>query len=328
MVLILRITANTGGAPAFAYVYSNSMEPQIGTHDAFLIRPANIYEVGDIVTFQPRRSEATYMTHRVIKVVANRYVTKGDNAPYTDQDNGEPLVTNEQILGKVITYHGSPVLFPRVGEWFASIQALVGDRANRVSMICLGLAGLFVWLGLRKSTHRRKSKIRLRFGTLYGIVAGVGGMIILLSFFMGAKQSTVSVLVSERPSGIGNQVALHQQGFVEQRIQNRGIIPVWNVVEGASPIRVSGEPVWIWPGKDRKVTIRVAPQSQVGVLHLRLHSYNYPALLPKTWLALLHQTHPWVARLLILVLIAIGLGTLPRYPAQLPLKAVMKRRHV
>lgn len=87
-IVMLSVGANTNGAPVLTYVYSNSMEPLIKVNDAFLVWPAKKLQVGDIITYRPAALKAPFITHRIIAVGDKGFITKGDNAPYEDQDRG------------------------------------------------------------------------------------------------------------------------------------------------------------------------------------------------------------------------------------------------
>lgn len=77
-------------------VLSGSMEPDILVGDIIIIEKCQSYEVNDIVTFNV---ENQYLvTHRIIEIQENNYVTKGDNNNTIDSEK----VTLENIDGKVI----------------------------------------------------------------------------------------------------------------------------------------------------------------------------------------------------------------------------------
>jgi signal peptidase len=83
-------------------VQSGSMEPAIKLGSIVLIRPAEGYQVGEIITFSHPEAPTQSTTHRIveIKTINDRqsYVTKGDtnNAP----DKGE--IAKRDIVGKVL----------------------------------------------------------------------------------------------------------------------------------------------------------------------------------------------------------------------------------
>jgi len=83
-------------------VSSGSMEPAIYTGSVVIIKPANDYKIGDIVTFNPSAKKETPVTHRIydIRVEGGQpvYITKGD-ANESQDVNG---VAKKNVVGKVL----------------------------------------------------------------------------------------------------------------------------------------------------------------------------------------------------------------------------------
>ncbi len=75
-------------------VATGSMEPTISQNDLIIVKDSNNYNVGDIVTF---KNEKSYITHRIVTVNTNNYVTKGD------ANNAKDVaITKDKIIGKVV----------------------------------------------------------------------------------------------------------------------------------------------------------------------------------------------------------------------------------
>ena len=120
-------------------VLSGSMEPTIKTGSIVVVKPADDYKIGDIVTFQ-KRIDKEPTTHRIeeIRVVGGSpiYTTKGDanNA----EDRGE--IQKEEIIGKVlfsIPYLGYIINFVQKPIGFSLIIVLpaiviVYDEAKKI----------------------------------------------------------------------------------------------------------------------------------------------------------------------------------------------------
>src|SRR5699024_2383481 len=104
------------GAPSLTYVYSASMEPLIHVNDGFLVLPKFHSKVGEIIVYRPSVLEAELVTHRIIGRGQDGFITKGDNLPYTDQENGEPEVPQENVVGKVWEWKNRPVTFSKLGD--------------------------------------------------------------------------------------------------------------------------------------------------------------------------------------------------------------------
>ena len=75
-------------------VASGSMEPYLNINDVILIKKANNYEKGDVITYL---SDDEYITHRIVTIDFDEIVTKGDANNTLD----EPIKV-ESVKGKVI----------------------------------------------------------------------------------------------------------------------------------------------------------------------------------------------------------------------------------
>jgi len=105
-------------------VQSGSMAPAIKMGSLVIVKPANDYKIGDVITFGPYSKTKAPTTHRIydIKVVNGQpvYITKGDanNAPDTRE------ITKRDVVGKVlfsIPYLGYAVAFAKKPIGFALI---------------------------------------------------------------------------------------------------------------------------------------------------------------------------------------------------------------
>ena len=138
-VLLLMSAFPITGNFKIKIVLSGSMEPTIKTGSIVIVRPADDYKIGDIITFQTA-IDRDLITHRIkdIKVVGGelRYITKGDanNAP----DQREVL--QREIIGKLlfsIPYLGYVVNFAQKPIGFSLIIilpaiAIVYDEVKKI----------------------------------------------------------------------------------------------------------------------------------------------------------------------------------------------------
>ncbi len=83
-------------------VESGSMEPAIKTGSVVVVKPADSYKSGDIITFEDGKKDRT-TTHRVVdaEVVTGKtqYITKGDANNAEDSSR----VSESKVVGKVLT---------------------------------------------------------------------------------------------------------------------------------------------------------------------------------------------------------------------------------
>ena len=79
-------------------VVSGSMEPTISVGDMIIINTkVDEYKKEDIITFKD--AKGSYVTHRIIEIIDEGYVTKGDNNDSIDQG----YITDKDIIGKYVT---------------------------------------------------------------------------------------------------------------------------------------------------------------------------------------------------------------------------------
>ncbi len=109
-------TLNIPGNYKLLVVQSGSMEPAIRTGSIVVVRPADKYQKGDVITFADLKQPKETTTHRIFEVKdasgSALFITKGDanKAP----DMGE--VSLSRVTGKVLTaipFVGYPVNFAK-----------------------------------------------------------------------------------------------------------------------------------------------------------------------------------------------------------------------
>jgi len=102
-VLLALIAGNLLGTPVvLSFVETGSMEPTIQTGDGFVVLPPAVtgdVSAGDVVVFDARELEGGGLTtHRIVNETDDGYITQGDANPFTDQDDSEPPVSDDQIV--------------------------------------------------------------------------------------------------------------------------------------------------------------------------------------------------------------------------------------
>jgi signal peptidase len=102
--LLIGVPAASGGAALT--VWSGSMEPAIPRGSIVVVRPVNPLrlEPGDVITYQVRPDEPTFVTHRVVEVQADAeppsVITKGDANPSVDSNP----IEMRWIQGRVLVH--------------------------------------------------------------------------------------------------------------------------------------------------------------------------------------------------------------------------------
>lgn len=101
LLLIISFFPITGNYK-FLTVLSGSMEPEIKTGSIVMVKPANDYKIGDIITFGKTTKTETPTTHRIFEIAVERgeplYITKGD----ANKEPDTKEITGKEIIGKVI----------------------------------------------------------------------------------------------------------------------------------------------------------------------------------------------------------------------------------
>jgi signal peptidase len=86
------------GDTLYEPVYTGSMEPAIPVGGIVVIKPVDpeTLKIGDIICFT--LTEPTSITHRIINITDQGFITKGD----ANEDTDQWIVKKENVIGKVI----------------------------------------------------------------------------------------------------------------------------------------------------------------------------------------------------------------------------------
>lgn len=299
MVLVIFLTiwaifmnTKTVGAPALTYVYSESMEPLIQVNDGFFVVPTMKSEVGDIIVFRPTVMDAELVTHRIVGVGSEGFITQGDNLNYTDQEKGELEVKQENIVGKVFMINQTPITIKNLGT-FIDIMNQHKSRFNLVGVFFL-IAGFIFWLidWQKKTNRERKSRKRRRLWALGRNMITLLSVILLFHLLYGERIEKTSYLISTNPSDPDIHFGVNQSGKMNFLVKNRSFLPVWYLPEGSSNLSLEEVPELIPPFSEEKMILGIKPHKETGWYHAYVKSYIYPILLPRNVLIRLHAIHP------------------------------------
>jgi signal peptidase len=88
------------GDTRYEPVYTGSMEPAIPVGSVVVIKPADpeTLKVGDIICFKTEAEYPKTVTHRIIGITSQGFITKGD----ANEDPDQWIVKKEDVIGKVI----------------------------------------------------------------------------------------------------------------------------------------------------------------------------------------------------------------------------------
>jgi signal peptidase len=321
------------------FVETGSMEPTIAAGDGFIAIPsvlANV-EQGDVVSFRPDVIEGGQVTtHRVVGETPNGYITRGDNNIVTDQDSGEPPVTEGQIVAVAFSVNDNVVTIPHLGTavgWLnvvvsqgqAGLSSLLGmdrlDGSTGLSYILFAVGiGLYiiVW---RSGTERGRTVSRSTSRS-----TGIPGWVLIAAaaiFVMTAASIGMIAPGGTQTYGIvsgsGDSGAPHviQQGTSEDReypVRNAGILPVVVYLEPTSQgVTTPDESHRLDRGETTNMTTVISAPAENGYYIRSVREYRYPLLLPKAVLDRLFSVNPALPFVVINGMIGgtvVGIGTI------------------
>ncbi len=137
--LIVRKVTGSQNVTVFGFssavVLTGSMSETIEPNDMIITKSQKSYSVGDIIMYE---GNSTTVTHRIIEITDNGYLTKGDA---NNTDDGTPI-QKEKVVGKVI------VTIPKIGS-------LISFFTTPLGMLILVLV-LFLAIELPSIVNRRK----------------------------------------------------------------------------------------------------------------------------------------------------------------------------
>ena len=333
LVLALSLGYFLGHPVLLSYAESGSMEPAIGEGDGFFLIPSQMSSVdtGDIVTFEAEQVHGGDLTtHRVVREVERGYITQGDANPFTDQDAGEPAVTDAQVVGKVLTFNGEPVTVPMLGVFVEGSRGLVASLQSVLSsafgttavMGAQGLAYILFFVGAtlfalslffdRDNRHGRdksRDKDRDVFSTWTVILVAAFFIVFVMTASMVMQGgSTKYELVSSESNPDTPRVVEAGSSVDRQYIAtNPGTIPVVSFVEsGSHGVEIHDEYRENYLGANESVNATMtftAPQ-ELGYYPMYVVEHRYFAVLPPPVLRGLYEIHPWAPLAVINALVA------------------------
>jgi signal peptidase I len=167
-----------GGQASYVMVNGDSMEPGYHSGDLVILRKAQTYQVGDVVTYRDPKL-GTYVIHRIIDIQQDRFVLQGDNNSWIDAYHPAP----EEVLGKKWLHA------PKLGRGMEWLR-----KPINLSLTIALLGGVFMTSMISKSPKNQKAKSRpaLKLGGVFE------GMLYLLGFlFVGSI--VLSIFAFTRP---------------------------------------------------------------------------------------------------------------------------------
>ena len=321
LLLALLVGQLLGQPLLLTYVQTDSMSPTIEPDDGYIVLPSSVtggVSEGDIVLYEAQEFDGGGLTtHRVVDSTEDGYITKGDNNPFTDQDGGEPVVAEGQVVGVALQVGGGPVIIPWLGVLVTTVRGVVTAVVGAVLGV-VGLdtetgtgavgavaivAGLLMLLGSVLLGGQRPNRSYNRRRGSFILQGEVLTVLFVLAVLVPANASMVvpggtaeyTVLSSENPAE-DNAVQPGETLELRYAVQNSGLVPMHAVVEPASSgVRVDQQQLSVPFQGSVSTSVKLQIPEESGTYTRYVHERRYLGILPGSWLAALHRVHPLVA---------------------------------
>ena len=319
-VVAALLLGNALGQPVLlGFVETESMSPTLEAGDGFVAVPSALTgepEVGDVVVFEAQDVQGGGLTtHRVVGQDEEGYVTKGDANPFTDQDGGEPPVTEDRIVADVLQVGGNVLAIPGLGRGVEAARGAVvglltvvgvGPSNTGVAGPVLLVAGLALILISFLDERRSSSRSRHRSKSGDGIDARLFLVIMLVVVLVPANAAMVGPADTHEIAGPEDIDAEETEGDLTAEItaRNEGLLAMVVVLDSADgKATLSDSSVELPAGEEDVVTVfpRTGTEGPYAV-----SEHRYFLLLPSSVLVSLHSAHPLFALAVINLLLGVG----------------------
>lgn len=312
-----------GFASPVGYVNTDSMKPQLDPGDGYIGIPkplAGEISPNDVITYQAQTlNGGGLVTHRVVRKTDAGYITKGDNNPFTDQQGGEPPVTEAQIELVVLTINGDIVTIPHLGDVAIAAQGLVNTAistfglknfsAGNPGIVVTVIGLLFVLVAgaselitdenarsMERST-RRSATIDSRLVLAAVVLVLALPLLSVTALPSGTQEITILSTELAHP----DDPSLIQTGTTAElnsTVTNSQLFPMVVILEPASEgVAFSEQVLTVPPGGTAQTRLRLTAPDEPGQ-YVRARSKTfYIHVLPVGLIAGLHRLHPLFARL-------------------------------
>ena len=320
VVLSLIVGQLLGQPVLLSFVETGSMQPTLDPGDGFVAVPAALVGdvgVGDVVTFDAQEIEGGGLTtHRVVEETERGYVTRGDNNPFTDQDGGEPVVQDADVVAVALSVGGSVVVIPHLGtvamavqSGFASVQTWLavtfGVRSFQgtqgLAYILFGLSTVAYavdWYLARNSRETRERDRSRDDGTSVFAIVAVLALVLMATataaMVVPAGTQEYGVVSAEFESENPTVIERGTSQELEYVVPNAGLVPVYAYVTPASPgVEVAPQRLRVGSRGEASTTVTLTAPPETGYYRLFVAEHRYLAVLPPGVIDELYGVHPW-----------------------------------
>jgi signal peptidase len=326
MILVLAIGQLLGQPLLFGFVTTGSMEPALSPGDGFIAVPpmlAGEPTAGDVVVYEAETiQDGGLTTHRIVGETEQGYVTKGDANPFTDQDGGEPYVTDDEIVAYALQINGEVVAIPYFGTAVTGLRSAI---ATPFSLLGTGQAGtimvfggmlLMVIAGAMGGVTRDTSRSRSREDVFTAwVVVLLAAMVVTttatLAMVVPASGHDIEVVVTESPTSDSQVVEPGETASVSYDLHNSGVIPALVITDSVDErATVTPEHAVLGFNGQQRVIVRMDSPQETGEYTYSVRESRYLLVLPVGVLGVLHSIHPLVALLAVDLVVALFIVTI------------------
>jgi signal peptidase len=321
VVLVLIVGQLLGQPLLVGFVTSGSMEPTLSPGDGFVAVPpalAGEPQEGDVVVYEAETVRGGGLTtHRVVAETDRGFVTTGDANPFTDQDGGEPHVSEADVVAHALQVNGEVVSIPHLGTAVTTTRGAVAAPVRILGVENAGTVLVFLGMalmllagatggGATRETSRSRSRANLiAVWVIVLLAAGVVTAAATMAMVVPAGGYDVEVVVTDAPTDDGQVVAPGGTAEVSYELHNAGVVPALVVTEPQAR-RTSVDPprtTLTFDDRDR-VTVRIDAPRANGEYSYRVRESRYLLVLPPALLVALHSVHPLLALLAVDLVLA------------------------
>ena len=320
VVLSLIVGQLLGQPVLLSFVETGSMQPTLDPGDGFVAVPAALagdVGVGDVVTFDAQEIEGGGLTtHRVVEETERGYVTRGDNNPFTDQDGGEPVVQDADVVAVAFSVGGSVVVIPHLGTVAMAIQSGLGSLQTWLAVtfgvrsfqgtqglayILFGLSTVAYavdWYLARNSRETRERDRSRDDGTSVFAIVAVLALVLMATataaMVVPAGTQEYGVVSAEFESENPTVIERGTSQELEYVVPNAGLVPVYAYVTPASPdVEVAPQRLRVGSRGEASTTVTLTAPPETGYYRLFVAEHRYLAVLPPGVIDELYGVHPW-----------------------------------
>lgn len=281
------------------YVYSGSMEPTIKTNHGYILIKSKEYGINDIITFLPKVLKDKYVTHRIVDLAGDgKFITRGDNNQSTDQEGGEPLITEEQIIGKALMINSKPIIIPYLGIITKKFNSLI-KGLNVFMLISIGI-GLYLLGYILETTTNKYKGSRKRHIRIMDIAPYFDPVFILLSaivfiniIFLGltikswTPEEISYVIVSKK----GLSSPIPGERFIESmNLENKtwlSFVTFFEPEREGTVVHPKG--LLLPPKQNQEYTLSIKAPDKIGYYTEKIYKRTYINILPEKLLEFLYS---------------------------------------